>query len=260
MKNLLTFGCSFTAPSGVDPNKSHHHEGSWPKELGNLLNYKVINKGRGGAGNYYIANQVYNTIDTSKYNSTNSIVMVMWSHPSRVDMVVGKNDEHGTADDLEDSFLHSTAHVDYYKIYLQRYHWQEDQYIKTLHHIIGVQEFLINHNIPYLFLTLADIFPYYYQARPAKHHLNSALGPTKTFETRNLKEWRSGIIRAERLEELIRWDNFHFTNSYFGGFDDWVQSQDEETKWTDDGHPTQKMHDLFAKYLYNLKEVRYLLS
>ncbi len=44
MKNLLTFGCSFTAPSGVDPNKSHHHEGSWPKELGNLLNYKVINK------------------------------------------------------------------------------------------------------------------------------------------------------------------------------------------------------------------------
>ena len=107
MKNLLTFGCSYTAVSGANPSKSHH-EGSWPKELGNLLNYKVINKGRGGAGNYYIANQVYNTIDTSKYNSTNSIVMVMWSQPSRVDMVVGKNDEHGTADDLKDSFFRNS--------------------------------------------------------------------------------------------------------------------------------------------------------
>ena len=104
---------------------------------------------------------------------------------------------------------------------------------------------------------MADIFPYYYQARSAKQH---TLGPTKTFETRNLKEWRSGIIRAERLEELIRWDNFHFTNSYFGGLDNWVESQDEETKRTDDGHPTQKMHELFGEYLYNLKEVRYLLS
>ena len=51
--------------------------------------------------------------------------MVMWSHPSRVDMVVGKNDEHGTSDDLEDSFLHSTAHVDYYKIYLIIVHYMD---------------------------------------------------------------------------------------------------------------------------------------
>ena len=96
LEYLITMGCSFS-------------EDFWPYFFGKIVNRKrlqpileVINKSRGGVGNFYIVNKLYETIDTLipdegprrlwiKYNSDNSIVIVMWSVIDRVDLVV--NDE-----------------------------------------------------------------------------------------------------------------------------------------------------------------------
>ena len=103
---LITMGCSFT----VD----------WPYFFGKIVNREVINNGRGGVGNFYIVNKLYETIDTSgkrdvpheyypyKYNSDNSIVIVMWSGIDRIDLMV--NDEefyHFKRVDSRDQWVHS---------------------------------------------------------------------------------------------------------------------------------------------------------
>ena len=88
-------GCSFT-------------EDFWPNFFGKIVNREVINNGRGGVGNFYIVNKLYETIDTSKYNSDNSIVIVMWSGIDRVDLVV--NDEefyHFKRVGIRDQWVHS---------------------------------------------------------------------------------------------------------------------------------------------------------
>ena len=101
--------------------------------------------------------------------------------------------------------------------------------------MLGVQEFLSNRDIPYLFLTHRDIFTNRY-------------GKYK---------------RAKKLEANITWDKFHFTNGYFGGMEEWVKDHKlhPRLKFAKDFfHPSIKMHHKFAEYLYNLEEYTYLFK
>jgi hypothetical protein len=231
VKNLLTFGCSFTDDYAL----------AWPRHLSNLNNCKLISKGRGGVGNYYIANSVYDIIDTSKYNWANSIVIVMWSGIDRIDMAVNKREFHyfdKFNDNIQDSWLHSGGKIlfdnsktkdRYWHNYYRTYHTEEDLYTQTLQHIIGAQEFLSNRKIPYLFLTYKDIFT----------------GRERIYK------------RAKNLENQINWNKFHFPNGKFGGEFEWVK--DNNLTWAEDkSHPSPKSHRKFAEYLYNLDECRYL--
>jgi hypothetical protein len=244
MKNLLTFGCSFT---DIDdeillreyeiPKKYAEPHNSWPVELARLTNSDPICKGRGGVGNFYIVNKLYETIDTSKYHWANSIVIVMWSGIDRVDFVVSDEEfHHFERVDSRDQWIHSggrwQAHRDrYWYNYYKTYHTEENSYIQTLQYMIGAQEFLSNRKIPYLFLTYKDIF---------------------TDRRRKYK-------RAKNLENLINWDRFHFPNGEFGGEFEWVK--DNNLTWADDkNHPSSESHRKFARYLYNLEGSRYLFT
>ena len=223
---LITTGCSFTAGySGLWK--------SWPYFLGKIVNREVINKGTTAVGNFYIVNKLYETIDTSKYNSDNSIVIVMWSGIDRVDLVV--NDEefyHFKRVDIRDHWVHSggkdfnQSHIKdrYWYNYYKTYHTVEDSYIQTLQHMLGAQEFLTNRKIPYLFLTYKDIFT---------------------------DRWRK-YKRAKNLENHINWDRFHFPNGEFGGEFEWVK--DNNLTWSVDGiHPSEESNKKYAEYLHNLK-------
>ena len=240
LEYLITMGCSFS-------------EDFWPYFFGKIVNRKrlqpileVINKSRGGVGNFYIVNKLYETIDTLipdegprrlwiKYNSDNSIVIVMWSGIDRIDLMV--NDEefyHFKRVVSRDQWVHSggtdTKKLQkvfskdrYWHNYYKTYHTEEDSYIQTLQHMLGAQEFLTNRKIPYLFLTYKDIFT---------------------------DRWRK-YKRAKNLENHINWDRFHFPNGEFGGEYEWVK--DNNLTWEEDGvHPSEESHKKYAEYLHNL--------
>ena len=228
MKNLITFGCSFT-------------DKTWPVELARLTNSNTICKGRGGVGNFYITNKVYELQNRPIDDSDNSVVIVMWTGIDRVDKAVSKKEFHYfDRHTITDNWLHSggvkgfdnTKTKDrYWYNYYKTYHTEEDSYLQTLQHIIGVQEFLSNRKIPYMFLTYKDIF---------------------TDKHRKYK-------RAKNLENHINWDKFHFPNGEFGGEFEWVK--DNNLTWKEDNiHPSSESHRKFADYLYNLDECRYLFK
>tara|TARA_R100000008_G_C3513481_1_gene130097 strand:+ start:35 stop:721 length:687 start_codon:yes stop_codon:yes gene_type:complete len=228
MKNLITFGCSFT-------------DKTWPVELARLTNSNIVCKGRGGVGNFYITNKVYELQNRPIDDSDNSVVIVMWTGIDRVDKAVSKKEFHYfDRHTITDNWLHSggvkgfdnTKTKDrYWYNYYKTYHTEEDSYLHTLQHIIGVQEFLSNRKIPYMFLTYKDIF---------------------TDKHRKYK-------RAKNLENHINWDKFHFPNGEFGGEFEWVK--DNNLTWEDDKiHPSSESHRKFADYLYNLDECRYLFK
>ena len=104
-KYLITTGCSFTTSySG--------RWKSWPYFFGKIVNREVINKGTTAVGNFYIVNKLYETIDTSKYNSDNSIVIVMWSGIDRVDIAVSKREfYYFDKQNIRDNWLHSGGKI-----------------------------------------------------------------------------------------------------------------------------------------------------
>ena len=247
MKNLLTFGCSFTASSGEylisvkgeTPIKYREPPKSWPVELARLTDSNPVCRGKGGVGNFYITNRIYDTVD----DSDNSVVIVMWRGIDRIDMAVSKREFHyfdKFNDNIRDSWLHSggmrlfdnsKTKDRYWHNYYRTYHTEEDLYTQTLQHIIGAQEFLSNRKIPYLFLTYKDIFT----------------GRERIYK------------RAKNLENQINWNKFHFPNGKFGGEFEWVK--DNNLTWAEDkSHPSPKSHRKFAEYLYNLDECRYLFK
>ena len=244
MKNLLTFGCSFTdsddelisAPNET-PIKYREPHTSWSVELARLTDSNPICKGKGAVGNFYITNRIYDTVD----DSDNSVVIVMWSGIDRVDIAVSKREfYYFDKQNIRDNWLHSGGKIlfdnsktkdRYWHNYYRTYHTEEDSYTQTLQHIIGAQEFLSNRKIPYLFLTYKDIFT----------------GRKRIYE------------RAKNLENHINWDKFHFPNGKFGGEFEWVK--DNNLTWNEDGvHPSSESHRKFAEYLYNLDEYRYLFK
>tara|TARA_X000001036_G_C20587744_1_gene769442 strand:+ start:516 stop:1163 length:648 start_codon:yes stop_codon:yes gene_type:complete len=213
MKYLITSGCSFTEGLTV------YKQNPWPYHLAKLMDYELINTALGGRGNYYISNQIYSTLSNTKYTSSNTKVVVMWSGMDRVDIFrLYRNKEKwfGTGGIPKDE-------SDLFWEYYERYHTIEDSYLHTLQRILGVQEFLKNRKIPYLFLTYMNIF-----------------------ESDDI----SKLQTIKELYKLIDWDKFHFHEST-DGFDEWNKYVGLE--FGPERHPTEEAHEQYAKYLYNLK-------
>ena len=198
-KYLITSGCSFTA----DSNKRGH---SWPTHLAKLMDRELINKAESGKGNYFISNQIYSTFTDTKYNSVNSKVVVMWSGLDRYDFY------------RKGEWLRPNA-----RFYV-KHHAIENSYLQSLQYIIGIQEFLNNRDIPYLFLTYMDIF--------------------------DLDELWLNLYANKQLRKLVDWDKFHFHKGT-SGLDEWVK--DNNLGIQPDGHPEEESYKKYAEYLHNLK-------
>ena len=266
---LLTFGCSFTGDVGKAlndegflssnnmPSKTKKKNGYWSQTLMHLTQRNLLNFGCGGVGNYYIASRIYNTftsvnLNIVRYTHVNPIVVVMWTGMDRVDRMVSKEEfplydkiQSKSPSLVRDGWLHSATppqgyigmsglpdYVErYWTNYYKMFHTEQDSYNQTLQHMLGVQQFLTNRNIPYLFLTYKDIFV----GRYGKY-----------------KETKS-------LENAINWDKFHFPNAEYGGMLEWVR--DNDLTWASDGkHPSEESHKKFAEYLHNLDALQYLFT
>lgn len=88
IKNLIVSGCSFT-------KTDYEHE--WALTLANEFNVeRHVNLGRSGAGNFYIADSLQQYLRTNDLTPSETIVLVMWSGPVRIDTTVS-NDFFGMA-------------------------------------------------------------------------------------------------------------------------------------------------------------------
>ena len=218
-KYLITVGCSYTI--GTLDQKP------WPYYLAKLMDRELINKADGGKGNYYISNQVYSTVADSKYNSSNTKVVIMWSGVDRRDSY------------YEGEWISLT----YEKSYL-KYHTIMDSYLQTLQHMIGVQEVLTNRKIPYLFLTYRNIFDLDKDDVGYRYRWCSfPLGWNKSSVS------NTDIPLIKQTSKLIDWNKFHFHKSTFG-MDEWVK--DNNLGIGNDKHPKEVSHKEYVEYLHNL--------
>ena len=89
MKNLLTFGCSFTEDGLIE----YHMRGkTWPHVLEKQMNTKLVNLGSGMSGNSFIAKQLINTISHHYMDEKDLVVGVMWTDVSRKDILVSRKE------------------------------------------------------------------------------------------------------------------------------------------------------------------------
>ena len=80
IKNLVVSGCSFTAAA---------KDKSWANYLNNNFHFDNFrNLAFPGAGNFYIADSIIQCLTNETYSPSETLVLVMWSGPSRMDTLV----------------------------------------------------------------------------------------------------------------------------------------------------------------------------
>ena len=90
---LITSGCSWT--DALEPGYTENNINVWSSIVGEFMDWDVINRGTGGAGNQFIANQVFDTINEN--SNREIIVFVYWSQACRAsifgldNIVLGKS-------------------------------------------------------------------------------------------------------------------------------------------------------------------------
>ncbi len=160
IQNLVTSGCSFTAGN------------SWPNVIQKITNIpNLFNLGSPGSGNRYIANSVIDTIQYNKLTPENTLVLVMWSGPGRLDeRICGEywyllddyfykaNLTHG-----EDGYwVHSGGrsgcwldHRETTKLFQQKYIVSDPISLckETLAYMLFLENFLQNHKFNYRFMS-----------------------------------------------------------------------------------------------------------
>ena len=83
IRNIVVGGCSFTKTT---------YENEWPLVIARHFNAAVhVNLAESGAGNYFIADSMQNYLRNSSLDPRETLVLIMWSGPSRIDLTVSDN-------------------------------------------------------------------------------------------------------------------------------------------------------------------------
>ena len=77
---MLTSGCSFTESKRINIGDKKLQQKSWADYLADRLGKKLVNHGRGGAGNEYIYNSIVDNLEDE------DLVVVLWSGFDRWDV------------------------------------------------------------------------------------------------------------------------------------------------------------------------------
>jgi hypothetical protein len=162
IKNFIAGGCSFTCNASDD----------WPSIIAQKYNPAWHrNLARGGAGNYYIAESVIHCLNTEKFDPKETLVIIMWSGYSRLDLQV------------TEQFFKMLEHYRY-KTEIWKNHyvfsggelggWQNDLLLgnvfkslyavtnheilanQTLNHMLRTQLYLEHHGYNYKFLSFIN--------------------------------------------------------------------------------------------------------
>ena len=91
-KKLLVSGCSFTAQS-----KNANYPFSWANVLAARTGMDVINLAVPGAGNSHISNSIILYLERNKLNLDETLILIMWTGPSRFDWITDKDKSNGNS-------------------------------------------------------------------------------------------------------------------------------------------------------------------
>ena len=242
MKLILCEGDSWTAGDIIDPkifgdrldkvndprNRPYRLPKVWPHKLGNLLGVETDNNSVSGSSNDGIVRRLLKKIpDLLKtYESKDLFVIIGWSSPERKDFYYkGKWDAWETIypAQLEQDLSYDKDLQEFYRIYLEKF-WNKEEYIERyIQHNLLIHHFLNSYGIKHIF------FDAFYETKDVGIYdklSNDDLEPIK-----NIKENYS--ISKTFREILMKGD--YFDEELFGK----------------DYHPTEKGHEIWARYLYD---------
>jgi len=83
ISQLIVSGCSFT-------HNNHDTHVAWPNILEAWSDMQLTNLAVPGAGNTHIANSIILHLEKNKPNPSDTLVMVMWTGPERIDWITDK--------------------------------------------------------------------------------------------------------------------------------------------------------------------------
>lgn len=232
--NLVVSGCSFT----------YWIYKTWPDYIVDQLpklNLELHQLGHPGAGNYYIRRSVIDYINKNNLNSSNTIVMVMWSGISRRDVETSQlfaklasTDKVNLKNINDTSFYSSGGELGNWKNisitedYFESLYKMTDQRIHlsdTLDNITMLEYFLKVRNIKYFFMSYTDNFlskSEWDGDDYTAHYCN----PAFNFDTLINENWIFGNEAQNSLNTIARNANMLSEDGF---------------------HPSTEAHELFAK-------------
>lgn len=168
-KNLIVSGCSFTEDTKSFP--------SWATYVNEYFRFSTyINVAKSGAGNFYICNSIIDIIQSSNYLPDETLVLVMWSGPGRIDLRVAYDilslldyNYRQISYELDKNYLFSgglpggaswdscpaTMKI-FESLYLNTDH---HSLVKdTLMHILNLENFLLVNKIKFQFMSYTNIW------------------------------------------------------------------------------------------------------
>ena len=160
VKNLITFGCSFT--EGHEMGEL----GSWAYHLSKKLHVNLINRGKGGASNELILNNLIGEFElNSNHIKNDSFVIIQWSECLRQSVYFNniENDLYSRWTQITPESIHPTNSVQHNensefkwleshkKSFYPFFSSAEASLHKTYSNMILAKNYLENNNIPYLF-------------------------------------------------------------------------------------------------------------
>lgn len=166
-KNLIVSGCSFTEE--VKPRMT------WASHVKNhfqIENY--VNLGRAAAGNFYICNSVIDEIQSKNYKPEETLVLVMWSGPGRIDLRMSYDilsllqyPYKQVSYELDKNYIFSAGLTNSWTLYpevkkiFQSLYVNHDHYSlarETLMHITNLENFLKVNQMQYRFMSFCNVW------------------------------------------------------------------------------------------------------
>ena len=143
IKEILSFGCSFTYGDGVD------HLESWPYRLGKKLGVPAYNYGRSGASNKLITSEILRVVDPEKHQDC--LVVVAWTHHIRT--AFWDERERCWESILVGSASYKDRFVKSAEYYYGNIYSEYDAFFTSFAHKLTVEAYLKKNNIKYVFLN-----------------------------------------------------------------------------------------------------------
>jgi len=232
IKNLIVSGCSFTKTT---------YENEWALCLVREFNIeRHVNLAESAAGNYYIADSLQNYLRNSDLNPAETLVLVMWSGPSRIDLTV--SDDYYRM--LQYSYKTRVAGKNYVLSGGELGTWNLDNLIEPVYHrlyqiknfhslaqdtitnIIQTKEFLTLHGFKFNFMSYVN---YWTKVKYFVSDMDLSIG-----------------FHAPKLAEKIKSDpSWIWVDSNHNCFYEFAKTRD---LISDDGfHPNEQAHQEFAQ-------------
>ena len=159
IRNLIVFGCSFTAAP---------KDQGWGEFLSKHLSIDCfINLAFPGAGNYYIANCLIDYLTQCTFDPAQTLVIANWSGPTRKDILISR-ETHKLLKSSSTIYMQGNYYAfsgGYNGLWLEsklmqqlfanfyKYQSEDQQYTETLHNMLRTRLFLEQNQYQYLFTS-----------------------------------------------------------------------------------------------------------